>query len=153
MRMSIEDDRVAQGTLLVSLQFLCLGIWLASGPIAPGGVARLIQLAGLGLGAWAGFVMLQAQRRPFSIHPDPRAHRQLVDAGPYHWIRHPMYTSLIALVLPACISAGWLAQVAGLVLVVTLVRKLRLEEQWLIEHFPDYAAYRARTDALIPKVY
>jgi hypothetical protein len=42
--------------------------------------------------------------------------------------------------------ARWLAFLA-------LVIKRRIEERWMRETFPDYAAYRRETAALVPFVY
>ena len=47
--------------------------------------------------------------------------------------------------------AGTLIAVALLALVLDLKR--RREEVWLLERYPGYAAYRARTRALVPFLY
>ena len=97
--------------------------------------------AGLGLAVWAGRTM------GHSLSPFPRPPRdaELVDRGPFRYLRHPLYVggvlffagislvfSVYALALTAVLAAFWIA-------------KARLEERHLVERFPDYAEYRRRT--------
>ncbi len=114
-------------------------------------------LAGIALGGWA-----IAANRPgnFNIHPAPRAGGRMVDAGPYRWIRHPMYGSVLfagAGCVPA--AAAWpapglaLAGTAWIALAAVLAAKARLEEGWLLRAHPGYAAYRARTWRFVPGLY
>jgi protein-S-isoprenylcysteine O-methyltransferase Ste14 len=80
--------------------------------------------------------------------------REVVDTGPYRWVRHPLYTgeivSSFGLVLTAnslTAAALWLA-VCGL----QVYRAVR-EEQVLLRALPGYAGYRDRTAALLPGVF
>lgn len=141
--------------LLVSLQFMLLGAlaWaaapvLAQGPLPP----EVPALAGSGLilGLWA----LTANRPGnFNIRPVPRAGGELVRHGPYRWIRHPIYTSLMLAGAAAGRLAGdsgtWLA-VAGLVVVLSV--KSSVEERGLLARYPDYQDYRKGTRRFIPWV-
>ena len=78
---------------------------------------------------------------------------ELVTAGPYRWVRHPLYTTGIALFL----SVGLMAANAFL-LVWTVVALLGIllvvvprEETALVRRFGDeYRTYRARTGSLLP---
>jgi protein-S-isoprenylcysteine O-methyltransferase Ste14 len=45
---------------------------------------------------------------------------------------------------------SWHKWLLSLLLAAVLVVKLRREEKKLLEHFEGYAAYRARTGAIIP---
>ncbi len=76
----------------------------------------------------------------------------LIDRGPYALVRHPIYTGLLAAFLFTGLTWGdWRGLVATLIAVVSLWRKLRVEEAFLGEQFgPAYALYRNRTRALIP---
>ncbi len=143
------------GSLLVALQFaLIAGLAVPALPAFLGGHAPVgawvMALAGTLLGLWA-----LSRNRPgnFNIRPTPREGGQLVQVGPYRWIRHPMYTAVIACGL-ACAWAGaslwgWLGVAA---LVAVLATKARLEERWMIARHPGYAAYRARTWAFLPGI-
>jgi len=90
----------------------------------------------------------------FTALPRPISTGRLVESGPYRLIRHPIYAGLIAASLGIGLIRlspliGMLA--AGLALVLDLKR--RREEAWLLGRYPEYAAYRTRTKAFIPRVY
>lgn len=139
------------GRLLVGLQFglLALQGWraLASPSALSVQVVSLLAASGV-LALWA-----LAANRPgnFNIRPTPRDGGTLITSGPYRWIRHPMYTS----VLLAAAAAAWKSfQTADtllwLALLGVLVAKAAIEERALVRRFPDYLDYRARTTRFIP---
>jgi protein-S-isoprenylcysteine O-methyltransferase Ste14 len=78
--------------------------------------------------------------------PRPRSDGQLVIKGIYSRIRHPIYAGIIELAIgwAGVTGSGW-AFLTSLVLAVWLDLKSRREEAWLIERYPEYAAYRDRT--------
>lgn len=77
--------------------------------------------------------------------------REVVDRGPYRWVRHPLYTgeivSSFGLALIAGTAAGFCA---WLVLVGLQAYRAMREEQVLLAALPGYRCYRARTAALLP---
>ena len=86
--------------------------------------------------------------------PYPKEGSRLVTQGVFRWVRHPMYFGVINLALGwALYVQGELTLVYALVLIVFFDIKSRREETWLIQHFPDYAAYRQRVRKLIPFIY
>ncbi len=81
---------------------------------------------------------------------------QLVQHGPYQWIRHPIYTSGILLLSSAALMmSNWF--VAGLTALMFLAFRfgvIPIEESALIAKFGErYRQYRTRTGALLPKVF
>jgi protein-S-isoprenylcysteine O-methyltransferase Ste14 len=120
--------------------FVLIGAAWFVGP----GVTRLgflVAALGLGLGVWAGWTMGPS----LSAFPRPPRHAELVDRGPYRYLRHPIYVggvlffaglslvfSVWGLVLTAVLAAFWIA-------------KARLEERHLVARFPEYADYRRKT--------
>jgi protein-S-isoprenylcysteine O-methyltransferase Ste14 len=76
----------------------------------------------------------------------------LVRTGPYAWVRHPIYTGLLAAILGTAIARGELRGVWAVALcTVAFVTKLRTEERWMREVFgEEYERYRAAVPALIP---
>lgn len=89
--------------MLVVLQFSLLALvgwraWVAPSGLSAPVASRLVVSAMLAL--WA-----LAANRPgnFNIRPTPRHGGVLITSGPYRWIRHPVYTS----VLLAAAAAAW----------------------------------------------
>jgi protein-S-isoprenylcysteine O-methyltransferase Ste14 len=87
--------------------------------------------------------------RSFSIMAEAR---RLVTAGPYRFVRHPLYaveeiavigTLMLNLSLPAVllIAAQWALQ----------LRRMHHEELVLGKAFPEYADYAARTPKVLPR--
>lgn len=83
-----------------------------------------------------------------------KAH-ELVVHGPYHWVRHPMYTSgLLASGAALLLSANWL--LGGCWLVMhgwQFALRIPLEEKLMAEQFGDaYRQYARATGRLIPRL-
>jgi len=79
---------------------------------------------------------------------------ELITKGLYHYVRHPIYTGVLLMILATALSVGTLSAGIGFVIIVLgLWFKLRAEEELLTKHFPkEYSAYKDRTKALIPYV-
>jgi protein-S-isoprenylcysteine O-methyltransferase Ste14 len=80
--------------------------------------------------------------------------RDVVDQGPYRWVRHPLYAGEIVSTLGVAIAMNNLAGVAVWLVFCCLqaYRALR-EEQVLLQALPAYRGYRNRTAALLPGVF
>ncbi|HQA06697.1 MAG TPA: isoprenylcysteine carboxylmethyltransferase family protein [Syntrophomonadaceae bacterium] len=81
---------------------------------------------------------------------------QLVQTGIYQYIRHPMYLSaLLNSVAVALIFSSWGALLVILFLEVPAVlKRIRVEEALMLEHFPDqYSAYMQHSKRIIPGIW
>ncbi len=80
--------------------------------------------------------------------------RDLADAGPYRWIRHPLYTGEIVSSLGLAVLAGTAAALAvwSAFIALQAYRALR-EEQLLLRALPGYRGYREHTAALLPGLF
>lgn len=116
-----------------------------------------VYAAGLSL-AVAGAMLCIYSRfllgRNWSATVQLKQDHELIQAGPYRHIRHPIYTGFLLLFLGNAVMVGdWRGLLAVAIVFASFWRKLRIEEKWLAEHFgPAYQAYRSHTKALIPAV-
>jgi len=110
-----------------------------------------ILVAGLSLGIWARSVL----GRNWSGRVTIKEGHELVTAGPYALVRHPIYSGALLINIGSAIALGWIGGLVAIVLfAVVFVRKIRLEERMLGGHFGEkYAEYRKRTNALIPFIF
>jgi protein-S-isoprenylcysteine O-methyltransferase Ste14 len=77
-------------------------------------------------------------------------HRVIQD-GPFAWVRHPIYTSLIgASVAVAALRATPQAMLGPLLIGLGFYLKARVEERFLTEELTGYPEYRARVPMLVP---
>lgn len=119
------------------------------GPVV-GGLGVALCALGLGLAVWARVHLGRNWGMPMSRKENP----ELITSGPYARIRHPIYAGLLVAMLGSAIAAS----VAWLLLVILVgvyfVASARREERLMREQFPDrYAAYRARTNMLVPFLF
>src|ERR1035437_1733414 len=79
---------------------------------------------------------------------------ELIQTGPYQYVRHPIYTGILLMCLGTAIEVGQLRCWLGfMILCLGFWLKLKQEDALMARHFPnDYPAYRARVKALVPFV-
>ncbi|MBF6058717.1 MULTISPECIES: methyltransferase family protein [Thiomicrorhabdus] len=136
---------------LVFLQFALITVLLLVLPLQSSNPTYIIQASGILLGLWAVKTMHLGH---FNIIPDPMPDIELVTTGPYRWIRHPMYASILLFFLPMIVEHfSALSAALYLILAATLLIKLSYEEHLLTEKLPDYPLYQSRTSRLLPKIY
>ena len=88
----------------------------------------------------------------WSLHVEIRSRHQLVVSGPYRWVRHPAYTSMILelLALGLLLQSRFTSALVALLFIPTLVARIKLEEAALREQLSGYAEYQRSTPALLP---
>jgi protein-S-isoprenylcysteine O-methyltransferase Ste14 len=78
----------------------------------------------------------------------------LVTHGPYYWLRHPIYASLIYFFAACIISYPFIETIAAVILIIGgLFVRMFLEEKFLVVNYKEYAAYSKHTKRIIPFVY
>jgi protein-S-isoprenylcysteine O-methyltransferase Ste14 len=112
------------------------------------GVALVI--AGFAFATWARVHL----GRNWSGTVTVKQGHELIRSGPYALVRHPIYTGLISALLGTTIALGTVHAAIGFaIIVVSLVRKSRTEEEFMRATFPgEYQRYSAQVPALIPLV-
>ena len=121
-------------------------LWPPS-PIAyPIGVALVI--AGLAFAIWARVHLGSNWSGTVTV----KQGHELIRSGPYAWVRHPIYTGLITALCGTTLASGTVHAAVGLAITIgSLVRKARIEEEFMRDTFPDeYPRYSAEAPALIP---
>jgi protein-S-isoprenylcysteine O-methyltransferase Ste14 len=117
--------------------------------------------------AWLGLVFAiaalvtfrlthKALGRNWSVSLEVRENHQLITAGVYRHVRHPMYTAFwLWAVAQALLLPNWIAGLAGIVGFGTLFfGRVAREERMMLESFGDeYRTYMERTSRIIPRVY
>ena len=102
----------------------------------------------IGVGSLASLLVLWRLGKSFSIMPEART---LVTTGPYAHARHPLYAVEMITIIGMALQFAqpWAAILTALVLTFLVLRTV-FEERVLVEAFPDYVAYRAKTARFIP---
>ncbi len=148
-------NRRVTGWIFVALQGVLLGAlillpgrddwatpsWLrsAGGGFILGGLA-LIAIAALRLGP------------ALTPTPVPTSRGVLTTTGFYRYVRHPIYTGVLAIVAGLTVRSGSFVHLAvAAITVVFFTVKARWEEARLAERYPDYAAYAAITPRFVPR--
>ena len=110
----------------------------------------VLVVAGLAFSAWARDVL----GRNWSGRVVIQDGHQLVTAGPYAYIRHPLYTGLLVGIAGMSLIAADLGSVLGFLFAVAFFwLKASREERMLENEFgPAYTYYRSHTGALLPRL-
>jgi protein-S-isoprenylcysteine O-methyltransferase Ste14 len=108
----------------------------------------LLVVLGLAFAVWARIHLGRNWSGTVTVKDD----HELIRTGPYGLVRHPIYTGLLLAILGTAIAFGeWRGLLAFGFLTVAFLFKLRREERFMSESFPDdYPRYRAQVPALIP---
>ena len=79
----------------------------------------------------------------------------VVSTGPYHTVRHPMYSAILVFTMGTSLLLGsWYGVLSGLVLMILLARRTLLEERTLRAELAGYAAYMGQVKyRLIPYIW
>lgn len=139
--------------ILVALQFTAIVI--VAWPFVDQADERAQWLAFSALGLIVGLYTLAHNKLGnFGIYPEPIPDACLVTTGPYRWIRHPMYTSLLLFMLGIALYRHALPNYLGMALLtIAIFGKMQREEAHLHLKFEDYSDYVKRTRRLFPGIY
>jgi protein-S-isoprenylcysteine O-methyltransferase Ste14 len=116
-----------------------------------------LRWTGIGLALITGFLFawtLHSLGRNLTDTVVTRKEHTLVIAGPYHWVRHPFYTSVALAVLGTSLAAAnAFLLITGSLLFLLQVIRTRKEEANLVARFgDDYRRYMQRTGRFLPRL-
>jgi protein-S-isoprenylcysteine O-methyltransferase Ste14 len=141
---------VAAHIVAVTATWLPFVLPLLRGAVAGPGrqaLADALLVVGTAWSVWA----LRSLGRNMSLLAQAR---DVVDQGPYHWVRHPLYAGEIVSTLGVAVAMNSFAAVALWVVFCGLqVYRASREEEVLLQTLPAYRSYRSRTAALLPGVF
>ncbi|MBU6231851.1 isoprenylcysteine carboxylmethyltransferase family protein [Patescibacteria group bacterium] len=113
-------------------------------------IGAVLVLSGIALAIWARYHLGRNWGMPMS----EKADAELVTAGPYAYIRHPIYAGIFLAVLGSALVFGILWVLVLAIYVGYFLVSVRKEDEIMARLFPDaYPAYKARTKKVIPGVW
>ena len=129
-----------------------MGLWRPTVPPIPWlmWLGAAMTLAGLLLAVWARLYLGKNWSGLVAVKQE----HELIRTGPYHFVRHPIYSGILLALVGTTICRRNVWGFMGVALVwLGLWLKARLEERFMIETFgPQYVEYRRSTGALLPRL-
>jgi len=127
--------------------------WLGTRIVSQNSIAAVIGLlltaGGLVFAVWARIALGANWSGTVTI----KSGHNLIRRGPYRWIRHPIYTGLLASFVGTVFLQGEVRSILGFVLILAaLYRKAKREERFLSEEFgDDFAEHAKHTGMFLPR--
>jgi protein-S-isoprenylcysteine O-methyltransferase Ste14 len=146
-----------KSNLLVSIQFLLLVVIIGV-PLPRFGEDFPDWLVGVGsVLVWVGLIILALSifklGGSLTASPIPKNDSVLKTDGLYKWMRHPIYSGLIATGLGLAIESESLLNIlVALALIALLTYKAKWEESFLLERYPEYRTYMSKTGRFVPRL-
>jgi len=146
-------QHTASNHLLVFIQFF--GIALCCYPVGLQNHGSPLWLILCALGSMLGVLALGFNKiGNFSVYPEIKSHAKLITTGPYRFIRHPMYSALIIMMLGITLYNFHPINAIGAVMVpFAVINKANIEEKLLLEKFSEYAIYQQTSKRFLPYLY
>jgi protein-S-isoprenylcysteine O-methyltransferase Ste14 len=142
---------VAAGLFVVILHFLAKnGLPPATQSVSMEWAGVAVATLGIALAFWARAALAGSWGMPASQADQP----SLVTSGPYHWIRHPIYTGVLLGLIGTAMAISPLLFIPFLVFLVYFIYAAVQEERYLSSKLGrPYEEYRARTKMLLPYIF
>ena len=137
---------------LVFAQFFLIGIMVIfSRGILTSWFALSILLFGILFGLWT---IRHNRLGNFNIRPELKEDCELITTGPYRFVRHPMYTSVLLITLAMAVATPIYMQWSSFILLVLVLalKSIREERLWC-EGSEVYKKYMQTTKRFIPFIY
>ncbi len=112
-------------------------------------IGAVVFASGIALAVWARVQLGRNWGMPMTQKAEP----ELVTSGPYRFVRHPIYSGLLAGLLGTALASNLIGLIIVAILGAYFYYSASVEEKNLTATFPTtYPAYRAHTKMLIPFV-
>jgi protein-S-isoprenylcysteine O-methyltransferase Ste14 len=108
-------------------------------------------ILGMFISCWARVALGRNWSNVVTIKVD----HELIQSGPYRWVRHPIYTGLVLAISGSALAQDfWIDLVPPTLIFLAFWFKLAREEKWMRTQFGDaYADYSRHTARLFPYVF
>ena len=114
------------------------------------GIGLVLFALGLWFAIWARIHIGRNWGSPMSRKNEP----ELVTSGPYHLVRHPIYSGILAAGVGTAVALGWFWLAPVVLAGIYFLYSAPVEERYLTEQFPDaYPLYRRSTKMLVPFIF
>ena len=114
------------------------------------GLGLVLFTLGLGFAIWARVHIGRNWGTPMTKKEEP----ELVTSGPYHLVRHPIYSGILLAGSGTAIALSWMWLTAVALAGIYFVYSAIVEERYMTEQFPDtYPAYKQLTKMLVPFMF
>jgi protein-S-isoprenylcysteine O-methyltransferase Ste14 len=114
------------------------------------GFGLVLFALGLGFAVWARTQIGRNWGTPMTQKDEP----ELVTGGPYHLVRHPIYSGVLTAGVGTALALSWSWLIAVALAGVYFVYSATVEERYLTEEFPDtYPAYQRSTKMMVPFIF
>jgi len=105
---------------------------------------------GLGFAIWARLHIGRNWGTPMTQKDDP----ELVTSGPYHLVRHPIYSGILVAGVGTAVALSWWWLIAAGLAGVYFVYSAAVEERNIASQFPQmYPEYRRSTKMFLPYIF
>jgi hypothetical protein len=104
----------------------------------------------LGFAIWARVHIGRNWGTPMTQKDEP----ELVTSGPYHLVRHPIYSGILVAGVGTAVALSWLWLTAVALAGIYFIYSATVEERYLTGQFPDtYPVYKRSTKMLVPFIF
>ncbi len=139
--------------VLIAIVLLRVGVFRGNGHNTDhawrAGLGLFLLFLGLGFAVWARVHIGRNWGTPMTRREEP----ELVTSGPYHLVRHPIYSGILIGGVGTAVALGWFWLTAVGLAGIYFFYSSTVEERYLTAQFPDtYPAYKRSTKMLLPFV-
>jgi len=114
------------------------------------GLGLFVFVLGLGFAIWARVNIGSNWGSPMTQKNEP----ELVTSGPYHLVRHPIYSGILVAGVGTAVALSWPWLIAVALAGVYFLYSATVEERYMTEQFPDtYPEYKRSTKMLLPFIF
>ncbi|MDQ1392146.1 MAG: hypothetical protein QOF30_1123 [Acidimicrobiaceae bacterium] len=114
------------------------------------GLGLVLFTLGLAFAVWARVEIGRNWGAPMTQKDEP----ELVTGGPYHLVRHPIYSGILVAGVGTAVALSWQWLIAVALAGFYFLYSATIEERYLAEQFPDtYPVYKRSTKMLVPYIF